>query len=173
MKTYSCFLGIICIVAFGGCAVQTPVVGTKAGNLAPEISAPDASGNILTLSSLRGKYVLIEFWQSENNQSRKNHFEMGRLYQKYRDADFKDGEGFDIFSLSIDNEKNKWLSALREDVVVWPAQVIDTSSWGSKTLLEYSVASLPKYYLLDEKGVILRHNIIITELEDILKSYIN
>lgn len=164
---------MLCLVAFNGCAVQTAAVGTKAGNLAPEISAPDPAGNILTLSSLRGKYVLVEFWQSENSQSRKNHFEMGRLYQKYRDANFKNGDGFSIFSLSIDAEKNNWLSALREDVVVWPMQTIDSSSWKSKTLLDYSVASLPKYFLLDEKGVILKHNIIIADLEDILKTYIN
>jgi len=126
----------------------------------------------LTLRSLRGKYVLIEFWESGNSQSRKNHFELGRMYQKYRDGNFEDGNGFTIYSISIDSDKTKWLSAIREDIMVWPMQVIDTNSWNSKPLLDYTVASLPKYYLLNGEGIILQHNIIISDLEKILIKYL-
>ncbi len=149
------------------------MIGIRTGNLAPEISAVDAGGNILNLSSQRGKYVLIEFWESGNSQARANHFEMGRLYQKYRDGLFEGANGFTIFSFSIDSDKSKWLSAVKEDVIVWPMQVIDTASWNSKPLLDYAVASLPKYYLLNGDGVILQHNIIIADLETVIKEYLD
>ena len=152
--------------------MQKAVIGTRAGDIAPEISAVDPGGNALLLSSQRGKYVLVEFWESGNSQARKNHFEMGRMYQKYRDGKFEGATGFTIYSVSIDSDKSKWLSAIREDIMVWPMQVIDTNSWNSKPLLDYAVASLPKYYLLNGEGVILQHNIIISDLENILKTYL-
>ncbi|MBK7566262.1 MAG: TlpA family protein disulfide reductase [Bacteroidetes bacterium] len=172
MKAYFIFAGILCALVLGACTVQKAVSGIRTGNIAPEISATDPGGNIINLSSQRGKYVLIEFWEAGNSQARKNHFEMGRMYQKYRDENFKDGTGFTIYSISIDSDKAKWLSAIKEDIMVWPSQVIDTDGWNAKPLLDYAVASLPKYYLLNGEGIILQHNIIISDLETILKSYI-
>lgn len=172
MKTYFIIACLFCALVLSACTTVKPVVGIRSGNIAPEISAIDPGGNTLSLNGQRGKYVLVEFWESGNSQSRKNHFEMGRMYQKYRDANFKEANGFTIFSISIDSDKSNWLSAIREDAVVWPLQVIDTNSWNSKPLLDYAVASLPKYYLLDEEGIILQHNIIISDLETILKTYL-
>ncbi len=172
MKTFYIIVCLFFALLFSACTAPKAVSGTRSGDIAPEISAVDPGGNTLTLSSLRGKYVLVEFWESGNSQSRKNHFEMGRMYQKYRDGIFEDGNGFTIYSISIDSDKSKWLSAIREDVMVWPAQVIDTNAWNSKPLLDYAVASLPKYYLLNGEGIILQHNIIISDLEKILIKYL-
>lgn len=172
MKTYFAIVCLFFALVIGACTAQKAVIGTRTGDIAPEITAVDPGGNNLTLSSQRGKYVLVEFWEAGNSQSRKNHFEMGRMYQKYKDGNFEDASGFTIFSISIDSDKTKWLSAIREDLMVWPMQVIDTNSWNAKPLFDYAVASLPKYYLLNGDGIILQHNIIISDLESILKSHL-
>ncbi|MEZ5014451.1 MAG: TlpA disulfide reductase family protein [Chitinophagales bacterium] len=158
-----------------GCITgKTPVIGIHSGELAPEIKAEGISGDTIALSSLRGKYVLVEFWDSGNDPARRSHFEMQRVYEKYKNASFKDGsKGYAVFSISLDAKKEQWKDAVQTDHVQWPEQAIDTRGWNAPAVVTYNVASLPKYYLIDGDGVIVYHNILIDELEEKLKEEIN
>ncbi|HMU70907.1 MAG TPA: TlpA disulfide reductase family protein [Chitinophagales bacterium] len=155
-------------IVLNSCKTPAPVVGDHIGNIAPEISAPDAQGKTQSLSALQGKLVLVEFWDSNNSASRKNHFEMQRMYSKYRNTSLDGGNGFAIYSISIDTDPKKWQEAIAADGINFTTMVNDTQAWNSKAVLDYNIASLPKYFLIDDKGIIINHNILIPELEKIL-----
>lgn len=162
---------IVCLCLYS-CATSQKIVGNKTGDLAPDISAGDTNGEIIKLSSLRGKVVLLEFWDSQNTLSRKNHDEIERLYEKYRNTNFQNGNGLDVFSFSIDAQKDKWVSAIREDKTTWSYHACDFKSWNSKAALDYQLATTPKYYLIDGNGIIIKRNILIPDLENILTEFI-
>ena len=173
MKYISQFIAVAAIcLSFNRCSSSQKIVGNKTGDLAPDISASDTNGDIIKLSSLRGKVVLLEFWESQNTQSRKNHDEIERLYEKYRKTNFQNGNGLDVFSFSIDAQRDKWVSAIQQDKITWPHHVCDFKSWNSKAAIDYQLATTPKYYLIDGNGVIIKRNILIPDLESILTEYI-
>lgn len=150
------------------CKPQEVVIGTKTGNQAPEISLQDAAGTKHTLSELKGKLVLIEFWDAANTTARRNHFEMQRVYMKYRNSEFSSGEGFAIYSVSMDTDAEIWKKAVQEDGISFTALVNDTKGWSADAVKAYGINSLPKYFLLNENGIIINHNILIPDLERIL-----
>lgn len=90
------------------------------------------------------------------------------MYQKFKTASFKEGEGLEVYSLSIDSDIAAWQAAVKEDGIVWPVIVNDQKAWNAQAILDYKVATLPKYFLINESGVIINHNIIISDLEKIL-----
>lgn len=163
---------VISVIAYGcsGTAASSKVVGVAAGNTSPEIATNDKNGKTLQLSALKGSYVLVEFWESGNNEARRNHFEINRVYQKYKDAQFKDGKNFCIYSVSLDTNKDQWLEAMAQDNVSWPCQTIDTKGWNAKSALDFGVSFLPKYYLINGEGVIIKRNILIKDLESIIQA---
>jgi len=154
------------------CTTSQKIVGNKTGEVAPDISATDTNGKTITLSSLRGKVVLLEFWGSDNATCRSNHSEIQRLYEKYDNTAFESGKGLTVYSFSLDSQKDKWVQAIRTDQTTWPNHVCDFKSWNSKAALDYQLATTPKYYLIDGQGVIIRRNILIRDLEGILSDYV-
>ncbi len=166
---------IIGAASFSGCSgtANSKTVGITTGNSGPNIITSDKNGEWLQLSALKGSYVLVEFWESGNSAARMNHFEMDRLYRKYKNADFKDGKNFCVYSVSLDTDKAKWEAAITQDNVTWPCQTIDTKGWNAKSALDYGVNYLPKYYLLDGNGVVIKRNILIEDLESIIKEELN
>jgi hypothetical protein len=163
---------VLSLIAYGcsGTAASSKVVGVAAGNSSPDILTNDKNGKTLQLSALKGSYVLVEFWESGNMDARRNHYEINRLYQKYQDAQFKDGKNFCIYSVSLDTNKDKWLEAMAQDNVSWPCQTIDTKGWNAKSAIDFGVSFLPKYYLINGDGVIIKRNILIQDLESIIKA---
>lgn len=161
---------LLCLsIATGtGCATPTPETGTRNGNLAPEIRLTDAGGSTRALSDLRGKLVLIEFWDAPNAASRRNHFELQRLYQKYQHSTFSSGTGFTVYSVNLDTDIGAWQKAIQEDALTFPNIVNDSTGWNSSAVAQYNIASLPKYFLINENGIIINHNILIPDLERIL-----
>jgi len=168
MKTQFIYLGIAILMLVGACKVSAPIVGLQAGNLAPEISASKADNSIAKLSEMRGKLVLVEFWDSNNTGAKKNHFEIQRMYMKFKQTEFKEGTGFDIYSISIDSDKALWEKTVAAEGTTWATNVIDTKAWNAQPVLDYKIASLPKYFLINGKGEIINHNILTTDLEQIL-----
>ncbi len=168
MKTQGLIMGMAMVVLIISCKTTAPTIGVSSGNLAPEITATNVSGNSIKLSDYKGKLVLLEFWDSNNSVARKNHFEIQRMYQKFKTASFKEGEGLEVYSLSIDSDIAAWQAAVKEDGIVWPVIVNDRKAWNAQAILDYKVATLPKYFLINESGVIINHNIIISDLEKIL-----
>lgn len=134
------------------------------GMPAPEISLPDKEGRPITLSSLRGNVVLIDFWASWCSPCRKENPEVVKLYNRYH------AKGFDIYGVSLDRDAASWVGAIAKDGLVWN-QVSDLKYWQSKGAEAYGVKSIPHTVLIDRDGNIiarkLRGEALESKLEEI------
>jgi peroxiredoxin len=131
--------------------VLTAYVGNaqvKVDKMAPEISLPNSTDSIISLSSLRGKVVLIDFWASWCTPCRQSIPNVVRLYKKYKD------KGFEVYGVSIDANKNEWLEAVAHDKITY-TQVNDKMGWNSIFATAYSVDAIPSTFLLDRTGKII------------------
>jgi peroxiredoxin len=136
----------------------TELIGLKVGKQAPDISLPDPEGNTKTLSSLRGKYVLLDFWAGWCGPCRFENPNVVRLYQKYKD------KGFDVYSVSLDSDKKKWLSAIEADGMEW-THVSDLKKWESAVIPLYHIDAIPMAFLLDKDGIIVAKDLRGEELQ--------
>ncbi len=138
---------------------------TAIGSIAPEIELPDTNGNIVKLSSLRGKVVLIDFWASWCGPCRKESPNMVKLYQTYHD------KGFEIYGVSLDQSKANWLGAINADNLSW-IHVSDLKRWQCQAGLDYGVRSIPSTVLIDKNGKIIAKNLRGEELANKVKEVI-
>lgn len=133
------------------------------GKMAPEIALPRPNGSILSLSSLRGNYVLIDFWASWCGPCRRENPNVIKLYNKYKN------DGFTIYSVSLDENKEAWLGAIAADGLVWPNHVSDLTRWNSPVVQAYQIQGIPHTVLIDPQGKILNIGLRGAELEQKLK----
>lgn len=131
-----------------------PLRATAPGTQAPEINLPTPAGPKLALSSLRGKYVLIDFWASWCGPCRQENPNVVRAYNQFKDK----GQGFTIYSVSLDQDKAKWEKAIAADGLTWH-HVSDLASWNSVAGAAYGVKSIPQSFLLDPQGRIIAKNL--------------
>lgn len=136
------------------------------GQQAPEISLPNTEGIPVALSSLRGKVVLIDFWASWCGPCRKEMPNVVKAYAKFKH------KGFEIFGVSLDKEKDRWLEAIAKDGITWP-QVSDLMQWGSEVVKLYNIQGIPYTVLLDKEGKIIAKNLRGDELEKKLNEVLN
>jgi len=122
------------------------------GAQAPEISQASPEGETISLSSLKGKYVLIDFWASWCGPCRRENPNVKRLYDKYA------GKDFEILSVSLDNSPDRWKQAIAQDGMNW-LHVSDLKKWDSAAAADYGVRSIPFTVLVDPDG-----NIVATKL---------
>ncbi len=133
------------------------------GMEAPDIVMADAKGINRRLSDLRGKVVLIDFWASWCRPCRMENPNVVRLYRQYHD------KGFEIFSVSLDNDYDKWVRAISDDHLEWPDHVSDLRGWSSAAGKLYGVSSIPATVLVDRDGKVLARNLRGQQLENKLK----
>lgn len=122
--------------------------GVNEGAMAPEINLATPEGPNLALSSLRGKYVLIDFWASWCGPCRRENPNVVKTYAAYKD------KGFEIFGVSLDQSREAWLKAIETDKLVWK-HVSDLQYWSSAGAQAYQVNSIPQTFLLDPDGRII------------------
>lgn len=122
------------------------------GGTAPDFSQETPEGEMLSLSELRGKVVLLDFWASWCGPCRRENPNVVRVYQKYKD------QGFEILSVSLDNKKDRWLDAIEKDEMTWH-HVSDLKGWGNEVAQTYGVRSIPQTILLDPDGKVLARNL--------------
>lgn len=134
-----------------------------AGMEAPDIEFADPDGNMRRLSDLRGNVVLIDFWASWCRPCRMENPNVVRLYNQYHDR------GFEIFSVSLDNSRDAWIKAIKDDKLVWPNHVSDLRGWSSAAGRLYGIQSIPSTVLIDREGKVLARNLRGQELENKLK----
>jgi peroxiredoxin len=134
----------------------------KIGAAAPEISLPDVNGNTISLSSLKGKVVLIDFWASWCGPCRQANPSVVRLYKKYKD------QGFEVFGVSIDSKKAAWIKAIKQDKIKY-TQVNDNGGWNSSVAATYGVDQIPTSFLLDKNGNVVGIDAEGKELDKLVK----
>jgi len=146
-----------------------PNVGLNIGNKAPEINEKGVNGELLKLSSLKGKIVLIDFWASWCGPCRRENPYVVSAYNTYKDKKFKNGDGFTIFSVSLDKSKEAWLKGIQSDNLTWGNHVCDLGGWNSKYVGIYGINSIPSNFLIDGNGIIIGRNLRGPALENTIK----
>jgi peroxiredoxin len=128
------------------------------GSLAPDITMADTTGKMVSLSSLRGKYVLIDFWASWCGPCKESLPNLVKIYNKYK------YKSFTVFSVSLDKFKPEWVAAINHFGLTW-TQVSDLKYWNSKAVSLYNFESIPFTVLISPEGKIIDKKISDTELE--------
>jgi len=140
-------------------ATKPVKVGTAIGDEAPEIAMNGLDGKPMKLSALRGKLVLIDFWASWCGPCRRENPNVVSAYEKYKKAKWKTAKGFDIFSVSLDQNVDAWKAAIEKDGLVWKNHVSDLKGWQNGAAAVYGVSSIPMSFLIDENGIIVAKNL--------------
>ncbi len=141
---------------------------TAIGKYAIDFTQEDTSGIPVSLSSFKGKYVLIDFWASWCGPCRQENPNLVKAFQQYKDKNFT------VLGVSLDrpNAKDKWLKAIHDDQLTW-TQVSDLKYWDNAVAKQYGIQSIPQNLLIDPKGKIVAKNIrgedLHKKLQEILK----
>jgi thiol-disulfide isomerase/thioredoxin len=135
------------------------VEGLNLGNKAPEIIMAAPAGNVITLSSFKGKMVLIDFWASWCAPCRAENPAVVASYNKYHTLKFKNGTGFEVLSVSLDQNPAAWVKAIEKDQLIWPHHVSDLQGWDNAAARKYGVNSIPTNVLIDGRGVIIARDL--------------
>ncbi len=127
---------------------------TAVGVKAFDFTENDTSGHPVSLSSFKGKYVLLDFWASWCGPCRAENPNVAKEFQKHKD------KGFTVLGVSLDGAtyKEKWLAAIKHDQLTW-TQVSSLDGWDNKAAKLYDVTAIPQNFLIDPNGVIIGKNL--------------
>ncbi len=139
---------------------------TGVGGIAPEFTLQSLDGKTVSLSSFKGKYVLIDFWASWCSPCRQENPNVVNAYKQFKDKNFT------IVGVSLDEDKAAWQAAVIKDNLTW-THVSDLKGWNSTVAAQYGVQSIPANFLLNTEGRIiakdLRGGDLVSKLNEVLK----
>jgi peroxiredoxin len=139
--------------------------GTMIGYEAMNFAQADPDGKMVSLTDLKGKYVLVDFWASWCGPCRAENPNVVSAFNKYKD------KGFTVLGVSFDQNREKWLQAIQADKLTW-TQVSDLKGWGNEAGKLYGISSIPQNLLLDKEGKIIAKNLRGAELDAKLEEVI-
>lgn len=133
--------------------------GVSAGTKAPTFVGIMPSGDSLHFSELKGNWILLDFWGSWCGPCRESNPALVSLYNKYKDADFKDAKGFTIVSVGIETSRDRWLAAIQADGLSWPYHISDLTRFKDHVAALYGIREIPTSILISPEGNILGVNL--------------
>jgi thiol-disulfide isomerase/thioredoxin len=157
MKTFLSVLLVI-LLACNSFAQQPPV-----GASVPDIKLRDITGKEVSLASLQGKVVVLDFWASWCGPCRRSIPAIKEIYKKYKD------KGLEVFAVSVDTDKNEWLKAIKDDATTW-VHVIDEKYAVARS---WKVQYIPNTFLLDKSGKVVSVNANHVALEQQIAKLLN
>ena len=138
----------------------------QVGSVAPDFTLPDVDGNPVSLSSFRGKYVLVDFWAAWCPDCRKENPNIVAAWEKYKNKNFT------VLGVSLDRKRDQWLGAIEKDKLAW-TQVSDLKYWDSEAAVLYCIRWIPMSFLIDPEGKIVAIGLegeeLHNKLEELLK----
>ena len=137
--------------------------GIALNTQAPNIILENPNGDTIQLNDLKGNIVLLDFWASWCGPCRQENPNVVKVYNQYH------AKGFEIFSVSLDQRKDKWVEAIKKDGLIWKNHGSDLQGWSSAPAQTYQVQAIPATFLLDKKGNVIAKDLRGDELEAKLK----
>jgi peroxiredoxin len=135
------------------------------GSSFPEITLPDVNGKEIALSSLKGKFIILSFWASQDANSRQQNQTLKKIYDKYK------AKGLDIYQISVDQDAKLWTKAINEDKLNW-INVCDPENGSSYAARLLNIQQIPANYLIDQRGEIVGKDLFARRLEEKVAEYV-
>ena len=139
------------------------------GETAPDFTMQMANNASFQFSSLKGQYVLLDFWGSWCGPCLQEAPELKRVYETFHSKNFTDAKGFEIVSVGIEQDKNRWLAAISRMDMNWQYHVSDFQNLDSPTAKQYGIRVIPTKFLINTEGVIIGVNQPIADIEKFLQ----